>query len=700
MPSKLICAFSRSVSMLTAFTFILYSFCAHSAAQPIASQPQAGFTPFPARTRLAHKEAIRQSRAAANDNKPAQQAIDSVQQAETQALMPESRRQPKWQQANGPETGTIVSLLAQGKTVLAGTSGGIFISHNGGRNWNYVEDGPDSFIYRVSAVANVLLAADPQARTASVWRSTNQGKSWEPANNGIPHGTAIFRIGTVGRTAVVYTGSGQLYRSTDQGLHWELTELPKPVPFPNFASLMSKRFFLAEAEADQNIVDSDHTSGTLLMGSDAGLLISDDDAQTWREAALNLPEGVHGVWPATIGNRLLVGTTGAGILISDDRGVSWQTSNQGLPDNAIITRLDSIKASLYLSTDNGDLYESRNQGATWELRNSGLSLNLGITNIIAMGDEILLGTYDGVLRSNDHGQSWRRSNAGLRAGEVYDQETIGRHWFVGSWGGGVWRSSNQGKSWTQINNGITPTPNFGIQAGMLLADGHTLYLGTDTKLFRSDDLGESWQEIPNAIPEGNGTYFGNKLGNDLYIGLFGGVIVSKDHGKSFHLVEGLPADQPFDDFLQVGNIIYACSYGGGIFRSDDGGEKWQAINDGLEAEGAQFINGITMFHNSLLIGTDAATIYRSDNYGYYWYPVGIGNIAPSLGVNDVKSFGGKLYASTYGVGVLVSNDEGLTWERFNDGLVGKRLFNFQRVGDKIAINSSGHSVSLLPIWRE
>ena len=83
--------------------------------------------------------------------------------------------------------------------------------------------------------------------------------------------------------------------------------------------------------------------------------------------------------------------------------------------------------------------------------------------------------------------------------------------------------------------------------------------------------------------------------------------------------------------------------------------------------------------------------------GMLWASV---RLASSLSVNDVKLFGGKLYASTYGVGVLMSSDGGETWEKINNGLSGKRLFNFKRVGDKIAINSSGHSVSLLPIWRD
>lgn len=671
-------AYTHSVSIITFLTFVLCCFSYHTSAQSKQINPNSmrGESALFARSKMAHKEATRQARERSRRQASATIQLDTIPQVEASAQA--SHQQARWQQANGPDTGYVLSLQAKGETVFAGTSGGIFVSRNAGRNWSYVEQGPDSYNFRINAVGNVLLAADGQARIASLWRSTNNGRSWEASDNGLPHGIGVYTIAASGSTAVAHTNEGKLYRSLDQGMNWEAVAFPQPIPFPNFASL----------------------GGTLLMGSNIGLFISNDNAATWQEAALNLPQGVVGNWPGVIGNRIFVGTTGAGVLISDDLGQTWHASNQGLPANSTVSGLDTIGSSIYARTETGDLYESLNRGASWELRHSEFSLNLGVGNFVSSGGVILAATSDGVMRSSDHGRTWRRSSTGLRAAESYDQETIGRHWFVTSWGGGFWRSSDQGKSWKQINEGIAPTRNQGLLGGLLLTDGRTLYAGTDTKLYRSNDLGETWTEIPDVIPEGNSTYFGRKLGDDLYIGLFGGVLVSKDHGKSFHLVEGLPADQPFDDFWKLGNILYACSYGGGMFRSDDGGEKWQAINDGLEKDGAQFVNGITSYNNSLFIGTDAATLYRSDNYGYYWYAVGIGDIAPSLGVNDVKLFGGKLYASTYGVGVLISSDGGLTWEKMNEGLIGKRLFNFKRVGDKIAINSSGHSVSLLPIWRE
>jgi photosystem II stability/assembly factor-like uncharacterized protein len=407
---------------------------------------------------------------------------------------------------------------------------------------------------------------------------------------------------------------------------------------------------------------------------------------------------VNARWPGAIGNRFVLGTEGAGVFVSDDYGQTWRASNQGLPVNSSIGGMDTIGNSIYGSTAEGELYESTTHGDSWELRNTGFTLNLGVGTILSSGGDLLAATSDGIWRSSNRGRTWRRSSNGLRAAECYDQAVIGRHWFVASWGGGYWRSSDQGRTWKQINKGIEPTPYNGVLGGLLLADRRTLYAGTgDGLLYRSEDLGESWKLLPDAVPPGNSTFFGRKLGKDLYIGLFGGVIVSKDRGQSFQVVKGLPEDQPFDDFLKVGSILYACSYGGGMFRSDDDGENWIAISDGLETDEAKFVNGITWLDGSLFIGTDDAMIYRSDNYGYYWYRVSLGDIFPAWGVNDVENVNGTLYASTYGAGVYVSRDDGRTWRKFNKGLTAKRLFNFARLGDQLTINSSGHGVHLLPL---
>jgi photosystem II stability/assembly factor-like uncharacterized protein len=590
---------------------------------------------------------------------------------------PEAHR-TAWRQANGPETGPVNSLFARGTTIFAGTQGGIFTSSDGGRNWRFVTMGPDSIIVQIAALGNALFATDVEARTASLWRSMDNGRSWQPAQNGLPPGLPQVWVRALGNTLVTFAVSGQVFRSTNGGNSWELASsgLPDGIGFANFASLGS----------------------TLLLASDKGLFRTTNNAASWQRVNLNVPNGVLALWGGAIGNRLLVGTTGAGVFVSDDQGATWKASNQGLPANAVAGGLDTIGSSIYVSTETGDLYESTDQGNAWTRRNEGFAQFRRVNNLIGSGGAILAATGDGVLRSTDGGRSWQRSSRGLRAALVLGQTSLGRFWFVATWGGGIWRSSDGGNSWRQMNRGIAPRQYLGVTAVTIFADRRTLYAGGfGHDLYRSDDFGATWEAIPDAIPEGDGAFNIKRVGHKLFVAkYFGGALVSADNGRTWAEVKGL-SNFAVSTFMRAGTILYAMTYGDGMFRSDDDGATWQPINDGLNLPNATLVNEGTVFGGSLFIGTDGG-LFRSDNYGFYWYLVGLpGRFG---GVNDVKSFGQTLVATTYGAGVFMSDDDGQTWRNTSEGLTGKRLFYVNRIQDRIAVCSSGHGVFTTALPRD
>lgn len=87
------------------------------------------------------------------------------------------------------------------------------------------------------------------------------------------------------------------------------------------------------------------------------------------------------------------------------------------------------------------------------------------------------------------------------------------------------------------------------------------------------------------------------------------------------------------------NIVYAGAYGGGIFKSIDGGESWNAINNGLP------------------VRTDTS-VFRDWKYGDY-FPIINLHINPQNHEN--------IYAGTLGAGLVQSSDGGMTWEQTNTG---------------------------------
>src|SRR5262249_39742382 len=133
---------------------------------------------------------------------------------------------------------------------------------------------------------------------------------------------------------------------------------------------------------------------------------------------------------------------------------------------------------------------------------------------------------------------------------------------------------------------------------------------------------------------------------DLFAGTYfgGGVFRSSDNGDSWSEqsngiiatdVRAIAIRQPVPSRFSAsrspsgaGNIIFAGTYGLGMFRSTDGGQSWEKINNGLLAlyESALAINA----NGDIFVGADfvngAGGVYRSTDNGDNWAEINHGVI--------------------------------------------------------------------------
>jgi photosystem II stability/assembly factor-like uncharacterized protein len=90
----------------------------------------------------------------------------------------------QWRQTSGPEGADVISLLSVGPNLFAGTTfSGVFRSTNQGESWTPINEGLLSqSIQSLAAVGTNIFAATVGG---GVLLSTDQGESWQAVNEGL-----------------------------------------------------------------------------------------------------------------------------------------------------------------------------------------------------------------------------------------------------------------------------------------------------------------------------------------------------------------------------------------------------------------------------------------------------------------------------------------------------------------------------------
>jgi hypothetical protein len=267
-------------------------------------------------------------------------------------------------------------LAADGGTVLAGNSDGIFLSTDSGVSWNAVMYGWGKAI----AINGTIAFA---ATTDGLFRSLNGGLNWQAVNNGLVDSLAINAITIkteLSLSIFVATSDSGVYRSLDTGKTWT-------VQSANLRSL--------------NVHTLAVSGGYVLAGTDDGVDYSSTNGNSWGNIG-GLSGGVTVYSLGVNGNTVYAGINNNGVpgmSYSSDNGKSWSTVNSW---PAVTSRYPSA--------------------------------------IVFNGSAILAGTNgDGVFASLDNGASWYYAN-NLTATYVHALAIVGHYLFNGTQVNGVYRS--------------------------------------------------------------------------------------------------------------------------------------------------------------------------------------------------------------------------------------------------------------------
>jgi photosystem II stability/assembly factor-like uncharacterized protein len=207
-------------------------------------------------------------------------------------------------------------------------------------------------------------------------------------------------------------------------------------------------------------------------------------------------------------------------------------------------------------------------------------------------------TGDGIARLEPSGDGWTvelclpGSGAQCLAADPDDPDTV----YAGLREAGVQRTRDAGRSWTDC---ALPEPGV-FSLAVSRVDG-TVWAGTEpSRLFRSDDRGESWRELEALLelpsrptwsfpprPWTSHVRWIAPSPHDarlLLVGIeLGGLMRSSDGGESWQ--DHRPGAQPDVHSLvwhpRVPGRAYEAGGGGAAF-SEDGGESWRAADEGRD----------------------------------------------------------------------------------------------------------------------
>lgn len=272
--------------------------------------------------------------------------------------------------------------------------------------------------------------------------------------------------------------------------------------------------------------------------------------------------------------------------------------------------------------------------------------------------------------------------------------------YVGTIGEGLWRSLDGGQTFVRACDGMFVECHVRALA-VHPRQPHTLYLGSELGLFRSDNGADSWTRVESPM---NGLQVWSILvapdnSDRIVVGVCPSrLFVSSDAGRSWtepnaaimqecpriiHTrVTTLRADPASPDTIWAGVEIDS------LRRSQDGGKTWQALGTGLSSKD---IHDLVIIPASLrgghrLLASTNNDVNLSTDDGATWKPLGLGKVMPAPYFRGMKQkadqpetiFLGNGDAPPGSVGSIVrSTDGGVTWEVMRmPGRANSTIWNF------------------------
>ena len=605
-----------------------------------------------------------------------------------------------WEKTGGPSGGVgyDVRFHPDNPNIMFVTDNpsGVNKSYDGGTTWvqrnkgilsrsGYTGDDIPIFCLTIDPInRNVIWAGTQYNR--GIYKSTNYGETWEKKDSGITEWNEITIRGfgvDPNNSNVVYAGA----------------EITTGVTGYQFDKVKGKIFKTKDGGDSWNCV----WEGDNLVRF---VIVNPDDS--------NIVYASTGIFDREAYNDI-----GVGVLKSTDAGKTWSQANTGLT-NLFVGYLEMHPEKpeiLFAATgmaeqekygySYGGIFKTADGGRNWKnvLKYSGLLNSVVISpsspNIVYASDN------SSFFRSEDGGNTWTEVGTnwgppGIRPGSPIgmavspsDPMVV----FANSYLGGNFKSKDGGNTWLNSSDGYTGASLTMIKS--VPTDSKAIYAVGRSGTFVSFDGGYKWK----------GLSYGPVMNDSLCINIHpsntqnllltddngeGCIYETTDGGSSWHLLYQYPGNYDSSNWHSFKAVTFSHSnpsiiYAGmrrvqnighidpgegpshGMFKSSDGGQTWNQINNGLEETYNKSINDILIDPNDpeiVYIGTYKNGVWKTINGGALWAckTTGVKEITDvrSLAMHPVNH--NIILAGTRENGIWRTKDGGSTWENISVGM--------------------------------
>jgi photosystem II stability/assembly factor-like uncharacterized protein len=593
----------------------------------------------------------------------------------------------------------------------------LFKSVDGGKSWQRIIKGIDAtgFLMDLSGDQKSNQVMYLSTNYDGIYKTEDGGDSWFKVNNGL--NTLILDqlfVDPNSAEFVVAAGNDKkLYKTEDGGSTWQET---------------------LTADANITAILITENEGTIIAGDEQGnLYISRNRGQEWQESKLLSQDDTGAITAITTANdHLWIGTAKKGVYKSTEQG--FVATNQGLGDLRITDLLANDSTNLYASTWDQGFFISNDDGDTWTKSIQGLQKDAQADQLkephfsvlAKSGNNIFLGGFDGLFKSEDLGKSWNLLET-LSLGTVvsYDispnylnDQTLAIVTYVGNF----YLSQDGGKTWTPRNKGLEiarldsnyvpyktqhPRRFFDIAFSPNYENDQTIFSSLLwTQVAISNNQAESWNVVSlpsevrgiQIVPSPN--YASDQT---VYVANQQGLIFkSTNGGKNFSLAGKIgqaPGNDPpslvISPNFASDQTLYSYT-DQGIYKSTDGGKKWTSVN--LKGKhDLQLAISPNYQNDQILLASSHLGLFKTEDQGKSWVnlsiaELGLDHYLDGVAISPNYENDQTIIVSARGKGLYKSVDGGQNFQA-----IGDRNLPYSRMWQ---VPSSGLAVRFSPNYAQ